>query len=31
VEGNDSVDGGGGTDICTTDATENSIVNCEPQ
>jgi Ca2+-binding RTX toxin-like protein len=29
VEGNDSVDGGGNTDTCTTDATENSILNCE--
>jgi len=29
VEGNDSVDGGGGTDTCMTDATEQSILNCE--
>jgi hypothetical protein len=29
VEGNDAVDGGTGTDTCTTDTTEKSIVGCE--
>jgi hypothetical protein len=29
VEGNDTVDEGTGTDTCTTDATEKSIVGCE--
>ena len=30
VEGNDTVDGGTGTDTCLSDATELSIVGCEP-
>jgi hypothetical protein len=29
VEGNDTVDGGTGTDTCLSDPTELSIVGCE--
>lgn len=28
VSGNDSLDGGAGTDACATDATEASLVGC---